>query len=341
MVTKPSATMGKILEARRLAATIPLYSTIDPALKFGNPMTIGALEDHGNAPTVESAFGTSASRVMAGHGAGVIATARNGDSGKDYGYVNFGLWEMSSPEAAAAAVADPRLLEPELVQYGYTKKSVSMQGYPKAVAYELNGTRKRLRAFLASGSVVIAVSSELMNAALVRKYFDLQLQALKDFVPTDEYKRGELPVDPSGLSALTLAPDSGDLDHEGDIAPRVIALGADSPDTVLAAFTAAGADAAGLGGTTVYRTKDAASAPALSGVLLDSATRYVRFRGTPIQVKDMDGVACSTVPARASSTVRAACTMAVGRYVAVVTSSQAEDAIQRAAAQYLILRSAK
>ncbi|KXP00741.1 hypothetical protein AXK60_08750 [Tsukamurella pseudospumae] len=343
-VPERSAARGAVMEGRRLADTMPLTTDIDPSLRFGGQLFAGALRDYNIGGSLEASFGVQVANAMDKRGPGYYVRVDTSRSTSDLKTMFFGAWEMDSAAAAAAAVADPKILASASTDGGIPRVPVTIPGYPAAVSYSQTvGKDVAINSLVASGRYVLASYAKIpAGAAAIGRFYDRQIAALKTFTPTPTEKLADLPVDKDGIASRTLVPEKTEyFVTDGWTTPKLFAADSDRVEDTRKALDAAGVDLVGLGSDAVLRARDEATARTLRDELADivqpmeSGVQATEVPGAP-------GVICriesSAMPR--GSNVKTHCFLAVGRYTAVLTADQTGDAKQQAAAQYLILRKA-
>ncbi|BDH59237.1 hypothetical protein [Tsukamurella sp. PLM1] len=345
-VGKADPALGLVLEGRRMAATAPLLTEIDPDIRYNSDVEAGALKDSGR--TVEFMLGALAAEALKDREVGFFIGAsdlkpgvRKDVKAKSRG-ITVGVVRMPSKEKAAAAVtAALRGREPKADADTPEKKETSIPGYDGAIAYTQDfPTGNPTVAFVAHEQYVLFTYGEY-SPEQVRKYFDAQIKGLDSFTPTAMNELAGLPVDESGVAKYTLPPSDEDRTRTGTM-PLSVALQTQIDVTgAKKAFDEAGVDAVGVGTGTVYRTKDAAAA---TKYVQDSVREVRGFFTTnsAIASPNVPGATCMVLPMYPGSVIKTNwCIAAVGRYVAEVSGPQEQQAVQRIGAEYLILRDAK
>ncbi|NNH69242.1 hypothetical protein HLB23_05050 [Nocardia uniformis] len=159
----------------------------------------------------------------------------------------------------AAPLAD----EPE-VRYSITKREKSVG----------------VRAFAPYHEYVIYTGvdavTEVDAERTTKRAIELQRPLLDSFVATEPAKYAELPIDPEGVYGLALGTGYRRA-REGTYGPRAASLMMYDQPRMLALFGDVGMTAAGVAGTTVYRTRDNAAAQQLAMVLSEFVVRHHNY----------------------------------------------------------------
>lgn len=330
-------------EGLRMAGTMPLLSDIEPALHFGGDLTAGTMQS--GTRSIALTYGESAGKALVATEAGVTASARadslgaKAEPGKPSRSAVVGVLRLPTPEAAAAAVS-PGLLAGEEAVFGVkspAKVPSAIPGYPAAVAYTQAWTATTsFVAFLAHRQFVIAVYSN-WSPDQVKSYFDRQIKGLEGFVPTAADKFSTLPLDASGVAKLTL-PSGGKFNGYSADANIVVRNQTDVTRSVKT-FADAGVDVVASAGSSIYRARDAKGAQHVADEFRKETTETYPSSSSE-SVNGVPGGTCITYAGYEGATEKTTyCFVAVGRYLAEVSSKQRQQAIQALGASYLIIRS--
>lgn len=338
---------GETLEGYRMAETVPFIHEIDAAMHFrGSARATSRSAIQG---MVKGVFGQAAGDVL-GTKAEVAASVGASDTQQGTKYDSkrkergetVVLVRMASPADASAAVGQA-LRAREKDSSGDdlpAKVETRIPGYDAAVAYTQTygapvGTATV--GFLAYKQYVIGAFGDL-SVDQLRTYFDRQTKALDGFQPTPLDKVSTLQLDPEGVAKLTLAPSKGDGGYS--LPARSAVLRQTDVSRSVKTFADAGVDVVGIGGSTVYRAKDAKGAQHVVDEFTDE-TRKAFTKVEEEKIKGVPGGICLTFATYEGATSRLTwCSVAVGRYAAEFTSSQRQQAVQAIGAAYLILKSA-
>lgn len=338
---------GETLEGYRMAETVPYLYEIDAAMHFrGSARATSRSAIQG---MVKGIFGQAAGDVL-GTKAEVAASVGASDTQQGTKYDSkrkergetVVLVRMASPADASAAVGQA-LRAREKDSSGEdlpAKVETRIPGYDAAVAYTQTygapvGTATV--GFLAYKQYVIGAFGDL-SVDQLRTYFDRQTKALDGFQPTPLDKVSTLQLDPEGVAKLTLAPSKGDGGYS--LPARSAVLRQTDVSRSVKTFADAGVDVVGIGGSTVYRAKDAKGAQHVVDEFTDE-TRKAFTKVEEEKIKGVPGGVCLTFATYEGATSRLTwCSVAVGRYATEFTSSQRQQAVQAIGAAYLILKSA-
>ncbi|MFD7841536.1 hypothetical protein ACFV4K_01170 [Nocardia sp. NPDC059764] len=348
---------GRAAEAMRIGDAMPLPMDIDPALTIntggvrpftsvsdllipemrGGKSAFGWLED--------TAFTTDPTGFTAG-----FATSAQTDVDADLGYQLTDL-VLSFDNAGDAAAAAEVFASARFLDWGEgSGEPTRSEAHPGALL-SLQPVRQVVAGFYPVGSFVIGTLIQNQEKAsekisdlpdLIAK-FDKAIAVtedrLKSFHPTPPDRLTSLPLDPLGMSRLTLPRPAGDRTAHG-FNGALDAHGAlhreyDSGEA-LSLFAKDGVDAVGYGAGVLYRTRDDTAAKDL----LD--TYFVdKFRHRIEAPAGLPGARCTKYHGPNRRAFPFDCTVAYGRFVAHVWSQQRQDASQRISAQYAILANDK
>lgn len=337
---------GEALEGFRMAETIPRIDGIDPAMHYR-----GQVKSTARASIREGvglAFGKAAADVIGTKPEVWVTVAATSlvqgakyDAKARENRAQVAVMRMASPDDARAVVGPGlRAVERAVTGEGVDKVEARIPGYDAAVAYTESYpfTGDFRSAFLAYKQYVIGVQGTF-SVDQIRTYFDRQTTALDGFRPTPVEKVTTLQRDAEGVARLTLAPAQGDGGYA--LPARTALLGQTDVTRSEKTFAAAGVDVLGVGGSTVYRARDAEGAQHVLAEFLDENSKAFTEVETE-KVTGAPGATCLTYAPYEGSNSRATwCAIAVGRYMTEISSSQRRLAVQGIGAAYLVLRDAK
>jgi hypothetical protein len=329
-------------EAFRMMAIIPLATEVDGAIRYGKLPSVGRMPN-----VLKSIYGDGAGTALADHEVGAYTSASDRAPGSDSTALGnnliMGLFRFKDDAAARAAVANPALLDADKgvgSDKPTPKESVSVPGYPDAKAYSKSYTdSKSIVGLLPSGRFVLAAYTR-GSIDQVKKFFDLQIPALKSFVPTPADKFSTLTRDHDDMLQYTLAEQSATV-FEATFPARTILSAQTDTSAATKDFADAGVDYIASAGNTVYRTRDEAGAKLLADRFI-AETQEQRKGATVSTVRGVPGGRCLNYPSYAGSKdTRTYCVVPVGRYLAEVSDTQEARGKQAIGASYLVLRAAK
>lgn len=335
---------GEALEGYRMAEVVPYIHEIDPSMHFRGDVTTGSRESIQLG--VKNLFGQAVAdavgakpEVWVAVGAGDTQQGTKYDPKKRQRGSKVAVLRMANAGDAAATVG-PALRAADKDSSGKAgrpKVETRIPGYDGAVAYTVDyeTAGRPTIAFLAYKQYVIGVYGDF-TVEQIRTYFDRQTKALDGFRPTPLDKVSTLQRDAEGVARLTLAPEKG----EGRFAlpARSAVLRQTDVSRSVKTFADAGVDVVGSGGNTVYRAKDAQGAQHVMSEFSDE-TRKAFPAFEEEKVTGAPGATCLTFPVYEGATSKLTwCSVAVGRYVAEVVTSQRQKAVQGIGAAYLILK---
>lgn len=340
-IAAPSEAEGKVLETRRMLEVIPTLSDVDPAMKYMQGMSVVTGDG------LASAFGSGVGAALSAMQFGVTVDARDqapGAKGLDFHELIGGVVRMASEADAAKAVADPRVLGSDGTQFGYTsppKIPVTVDGFPNAKAFtKTDSGRTRTVALAQHGRFVVVVWSGSAKAGAVQDFLRRQTEALDGFTPTADDRLTTLPPDrdgietrtlPSKYSAARVPSEYGWSTQRGQL--HFMA----NTDAAAKDFADAGVDLVGMGGSNVYRARDAAGAVLLGDRFITEFKGYYAS-SEESNVPGVPGSRCLAI--KTDSDGFSLCVVAVGRYLAEYQAIQPTEAKQATAAGYLILKKA-
>ncbi|NMD55477.1 MULTISPECIES: hypothetical protein [Tsukamurella] len=329
-------------EGFRMMEIIPLATEIDGAVRYGRTPGVGRM-----SPVVKSVYGEGVGVALADHEVGVYTSTSDRAPGSDAAGLGnnlvLGLFRFKDEAAARAAAASPAVLAEDKSSGSAAptpKQTVEVPRYAAAKAYSKTyGGSKSIVGVLASGRFVLAAYTR-GPVEQIAKFFDLQLAALKGFVPTPADKFSTLTRDHDDLLQYTLAEESPTV-YQATFKARAIINAQTDVAAAVKDFADAGVDYIANAGNTVTRARDAAGATLLAGRFIDQ-TRSMHAGATETSVRGVPGGRCLTYPTYTSSKdTRTYCVVPVGRYLAEVTDGQDARAKQAIGASYLILQQAK
>ena len=207
--TAGTAAAGTLLDAQRLAGYVVgpwaadpalIQSIVTPALLLDKSELLGQL----GPESIARAAGRH-------HFVDGFASTRNS---ADKTILLNALLQFAGPDDAKQAAAEMNTAATDTAVKGNVPEAVSIAGHPETLAssYQVEAGGKQrasVRAFTPHGSLVLMQlaqdpgGSDTANT-LVAKAIDAQLAKLEGFAPVNTAALAEVPVDPSGLLAVTL-----------------------------------------------------------------------------------------------------------------------------------------
>jgi hypothetical protein len=175
-------------------------------------------------------------------------------------------------------------------------------------------------------------------AALAAHALDLQLPLLDGFQPSNPTFFPQLPLDPTGLVARTLPTPLGEESPlSGSAYPPAGALHAEAnPVVVGPQLSTAGVDEVSIGASTLYRTKDAATATALAKDFGDAAAKQPSAQAAA-GVPGLPDSRCLLVADANGLVPKYLCLATFDRYAFKTSARDFTRAQQQLAAQYRML----
>lgn len=333
---------GGWAEGRRLASAVVGPWEVDPDLIDYAQIDSGVVKD---TDAVNALLGAPMGEALNGHNllAG-FSSSRHTAKGRPYkGLLNIVL-ELASPADATAAVsamvAKAAALTMPFADQPIATQPFSVPRYPgtAALTYQWTaqypdpgGPRFSVSALTAHGQYVLAqtaTSGDKAEAAaqLISTTLDLQQPAIDAFKPTAPDQVAQLPLDPDGLMARTVAPRSENESISDGVydAHGALHLAPDDPVHLGALFKSAGVQqVAWVVETRVYQTPDAGA-----------AARLVADMTGPHQVGGISGMPNAKC---FNETLGYWCVAPADRYAYEMQNEQEHALHQMMAAQYRML----
>jgi hypothetical protein len=337
-----TALRGGLIESQRMADNVVVPLQVDPMLDKPNPFATLPVKGPDASgllfpPAIRDAV--QAHHYLAGFASGRVSTRAPRKS-----LINVVL-RFATPDDAAAAAADMAARSASLkTAHGDPTPThpVPIPRYPAtaAVAYDRN---PEVLAYTARGPYVLAQRAIVPgstdgSAGLVAATLDLQQPLIDEFVPTPLDQLPNLPVDPDGLLARTIArpADQGNV-TDGGYGPHGALHYQIDAGAAQSAFTGAGMKEWATSQTGVYETANADGALRVRDALATSEGVIDYQPATGIDA--MPPAKCFVQGNNPQWKVlpKFYCVAVADRYVIESASNQEPDAHQALAAQYLML----
>lgn len=333
---------GRWAEGRRLAGTVVGPWEVDPDLIEYAQIDSGVVKD---TDAVNAKLGAPLGEALNGHNllAG-FSSSRHTAKGRPYkGLLNIVL-ELASPAdataAAAAMAAKAAALTMPFADKPIATQPFSVPRYPGTAALTYQWTalypdpgapRFSVTALTAHGQYVLAQTATSADKAdvaaqLIATTLDLQQPLVDKFKPTPPDQMAQLPLDPDGLMARTVAPRQENESINDGIydAHGALHLATGDPVHLAALFRSAGVQqVAEVVETRVYQTPDAGS-----------AARIVADMSGPQQVGGISGMPKAKC---FNETLGYWCVARADRYAYEMQNEQEHALHQMMAAQYRML----
>jgi hypothetical protein len=337
--SKASAETAAIVDAQQLADFVVGPWEADPALVKPNPTGTLVIK---NAEALELLLLAPATQIAAAHqfinGFSTDRITGSDQTGHGKGLGNI-VMRFPTADDATAAAADFAAQLPS-VPGASPLQPIPIGGHPeaKAVQSTLSDGTFTVASFTVQGPYVLyqyarAQESLDVATALVAATLDLQTGRIDGFKPTDPAQFATMTVDPSGLVAKTI-PAPKPTVNVGVYGARGILHFQIDPILAGRLYSAAGLDAASVGKTKVYQTKDPGAATELAtklaGIIGNGAPPEPAVPGLP-------AAKCVTSTDTNPLIDRYSCVTSAGRWVITASSQQDRDVTQQIAAQYLML----
>ncbi|WP_036566777.1 hypothetical protein [Nocardia sp. BMG51109] len=341
------ATAARHLAAVRLADQLATGHEIDDRLMYGT----GSTPITGQADVMDvlaDVNGPVAERngLMFGYGAGAADVQTTDATPQRANNTFTTLTVMQFPSDEAASRAAREFDETDFAVAPDQNQPVALPAYPAAHSH-WRPTVSTIGSTMAHGKYVINLYAGLPAAdissltVLVEKAYSTQIPLLDALPPLSLEEMLRLPADPDGMLNRTLNPDGfGTPDAKNQITYGLRGFLHQLADQEVWRKRSAdtGLDRVSLtrepsGSTsTVFRTRDSASAATLRSVILEKT--FPSPADAPAGVPDS---VCGEDKSASYKTKRFRCAVNYRRYVAAVEGDQLQDVHQRAAAEYALL----
>lgn len=251
------------------------------------------------------------------------------------------LIRMKDDAAAAGAVEDVRAANPTETLPGRPDLVVQLKPPKEAKATEVIS-------YTAVGSMLMIAAAWhddiAKSRALLPQIVDKQRERLAGFTAPSLADLTALPMDRDNIVSYTVTPDAAEPNTVTTYAgyyTRTAQLHWNvDPAASQPIYEETGMDLVGVGGNTVYRTRDAAAAKRL--VELESAhTLKGKLNIQPVTIKGVPDAYCRSYGIGVATEPYFACWVAVGRYVSEFIDKQPTKTFQATAAAYQILQQTK
>lgn len=340
---------GRLLEAARIGAVVPLAADIDGKFAFKTTiyvdrrMTPHYLPPDSSGVNKPDEFNSLAPGFVAGwYTRGQRREGIALGSALEMRTLRFETSDQA--RAAADRIADN-------LDASAPGDRVAIPGFPGARA-KWSLEKRRVEALLVQDTLLLIVRVEdpvsepadpAPLAELGHRAFTKMLDGLKNYTPTPLDQLRSLPIDVDGMLRRTLPLEdksqfTADTDPSMVLTRQAWLHSAHYPNPTKAAYADAGVDLIAVSGVTLYRTRDAASSERLiAGLIGPEADEFKALDSPP----NMPGVQCfdRRDPKASSSRYQPHCYLAFGRYVATIGGDNPQHVYQQVAAQYKILAS--
>jgi hypothetical protein len=335
----PSAATAAIVDAQQLAEYVVGPWEADPRLLKPNPTATFVIK---NADALELLLLAPATQIATAHqfidGFATDRATGGDQTGHQRALGNI-VMRFPTPSDATAAGAEFAAQLPT-VPGASPLQPIPIGGHPEANATQstLTDGTFTVASYTARGPYVLyqyARAQENLDAAaaLVAKTLDLQASRIDGFTPTDPAQFASMTLDPTGLMVKTIPAPKPTVNMGVYSAHAILHF---QVDPILAGqlYSAAGLDAASVGKTKVYQTKD-------PGAAADLATKVAGIIGNGAQpgpaVPGLPAAKCFASADTNPLIDRYSCVASAQRWVITASSQQDRDVTQQIAAQYLML----
>lgn len=248
--------------------------------------------------------------------------------------------DSASAVAAAKDMNDAAMSQPIA---GAEPEPVPIPGHPdtSASGYSVTAGSDRpvaaIRAYTAHGTFVLMqfvtnVEGRDAAAAMVAKAIDRQGPLIDEFAPAPIADLAEVEVDPTGLLAKTLPPQTPDVPEGKNAAygPRGASHFQSNPDASTQLFKDTGVTTIAMAGANVYEARSPDSARMIIGSF-DREVTAMEGATIASPIPELPDSHCMAFPKAFY------CVAPAGRYAIEITGTSFEDVQQQVAAQYILL----
>lgn len=337
---------GHIVESQRLADFLVLPSDVDSAISHqGNLDGIGTALPLPTTALVDQFVSPGTQEILDANGyiAGFASQRVTSSDAIHKKAMTVMVARFNDPPAALAAAAQMAAVPPPRS----TRTPLPIPGHPEALGstFDFGDGGHYVEAYTARGPYVLyqfvnSAESVDVAAATAASAIDLQGPRIDAFKPTDPAQLADLPLDPTGLYAITLRDGLDEKDFTRGVYGAQGGLAYEGDTTSIApVYAASGIDVVALGNSIVYRATDSAAAKNFKDALAKSADeRAADFKPIP-SVLGLPESRCyhGTTGGSGPESSIYQCVATSGRYAFRVFSHQEIDVLQRTAAQYLLL----
>ena len=329
--TASSSGDANLLEARRIAGSVPVPTFVVPA--YTDVAGISTLPLR-NSDALNVLFPDPMPAVAKRAGLITGFAASRNDPKTNHGIL---LAAFEFPSAAAAKAAQVPMMAADTTKGA--KPGVKIPGFADATGHSYqSGSTPTMSFFLAQGSMMLYVwaqsGSEATTLDVVSKMLTAMTKSFATFVPTPAQQIGGLPVDQDGMRAHTLPEKSTDRTvYAGHYTPDAAIHYFSEPAEFHSDMSAARVDLVTLGFGQMYRTSDGSAASTLRDTLVaqdakdDAGQQPYSLPGSFPEVKCLQKALSSQYD----------CVGAHGRYVWEINAGSENEIRQAAAAQESML----
>ncbi|MUL78168.1 hypothetical protein [Mycolicibacterium sp. CBMA 226] len=250
-----------------------------------------------------------------------------------------GVLRFAGPADASAAAGEMNVAALQLRIRGAEPKTVAVPEHPDALAstYDVDSRGTKLttvRSFTAHGPYVLMQLAQSTGGpdpaiALVGKAIGAQVSAIEPFKPTADVT--SVPVDPTGLLALTLLTDSPRNSQNAVYSGTGALHFQSNPVTSSRVFQDNGVMGFARGKTSVYRAKDPSSAVNVANTFGKEVSVDGTETADPVPALTLSRCILLANPKQFY------CVAPAGNYVIEARGAELKDAHEQVAAQYILL----
>lgn len=325
---------GARLEAQQLAGYVVGPWQVDSALIEPYLSTYFVIDE----PGLLAQFGPENIATAAGRHKFIDGFASARESATKTVLIN-GVLRFASPADAAAAAGDMNTAALQLKIRGAEPKTVAVPDHPDALAstYDIDSRGTKLttvRSFTAHGPYVLTQLAQSTAGpdpaiALVAKATAAQVAAIEPFKPAAELPA--VPIDPTGLLALTLQTESPRNSQNAVYSGTGALHFQSNPITSSRVFQDNGVTAFARGKTSVYRAKDPTSAVNVANTFGKEVSVDGTETADPVPALTLSRCILLADPKQFY------CVAPAGDYAIEARGPELKDVHEQVAAQYILL----
>ena len=332
--TAGAPAVGAKVDAQQLAGYVVGPWAVDSTLTDPYLSTYFVLDE----PGVLAQFGPESMATAAGRHNFVDGFASARESAAKTVLIN-GVLRFASPADAAAAAGDMNTAALQLKIRGVEPKTVAITDHPDALGstYDTDTRGAKLttvRSFTASGPYVLMQLAQSTAGAdpavaLVAKAIGAQIAAIEPFKPAAEL--AAVPVDPTGLLALTLQTDSPRNSQNAVYSGTGALHFQSNPVSSARVFQDNGVTGFARGKTSVYQTKDPSSAVNVANTFGKEVSVDGTETADPVPALPLSRCILLANPKQFY------CVAPAGNYAIEARGTELKDVHEQVAAQYILL----
>jgi hypothetical protein len=334
--TVASAQTGATAEAQQLAGYVVGPWVVDASITEPYLSTYFVIDK----PSVVAQLGPQSIADAAGKHNLIDGFASARQSAAKAVLVNSVL-RFPSPADAAAAATDMNGAAVAVKIRGAVAKPIAVPGHPAALGsvYEVDSRGTKLttvRSFTAQGPYVFMQLAQSPDGpdpatALVAKAIDAQIGAIGPFKPTDPAAMASVPIDPTGLLALTLIAESGASGQDTVYSGTAALHFQSNPIASTKLFQDNGVTEVAMSKTNVYQAKDPWSAVNVANAFGKEVSVDGTQSADPVPALPLSRCILLDKPKQFY------CVAPAGNYAIEARGTELRDVHEQVAAQYILL----